>query len=428
MIPETRQKTRVVASVVASLLTSALVTLGAAGVSAGAAASSGKVQTVHYWYWEDDPAVPTVPDLISKFNATHPGIHVVGQLVPFNSYQQKLTDAVAAGDAPDAARFKDWWLGEYAHKHLLVSLTPDIHKWTFASDVVSKYWDTGRTSPTSPVYMLPDEYITFYLYYRKDWFAAAHLSPPRTFSQFVADAKKLTDPARHRYGFAMRGGGGGQDQWYAFLAAGGARLVNRHGQVVANSPKAIAVNQWYIDLVRKYHVAPPTAVSDSYPQLIADFEAGETAMMAHHIGSYTILKDALGNKLGVVPMPQANPSHPGTMGTMTGNVIFRSSPVQQAAWTFISWLSSPYAINILDHSPNAELPILKSVVDEPYFQKNPFWKVALDEEKYAHDWPPLPGVAAVSGHVWERTMDQALLGQITSRQMMDTIAATLKGK
>ncbi|MBX6353498.1 MAG: sugar ABC transporter substrate-binding protein [Thermoflavifilum sp.] len=420
-----RRQTRVVISSL-TVLMMILVTACGTSNSGSNTTATNQVQTVNYWYWLDDPSHNTIQDLIDQFNMTHPNIHVVGRLIPFNNYQQTLINAVSSGNAPDAARFKDWWVGQFAQNHLLTPLDSYTKQWQYTSDILPQYWDTGRTSSSSPIYMLPNEYITFYLYYRKDLFAKAHLTPPKTFDEFLSDAQKLTDPAKHQYGFAMRGGAGGQDQWYAFMLAGGARMVDSNGNIVVNNQKAVQVNQWYIDLFRKYHVAPPSSVTDSYAQLLADFENGTVAMMAHHIGSYALLQQKLGDNLGVVPMPQADPSNPATMGSMSGNVIMDSSQHKTAAWTFISWLSSPTAIDVLDRSTNAQLPVLQSVANEPFFQSNTGWKVAIEEEKYAHVWPPLPGVGAVSGHVWEQTMDQALLGQISSQQMLDQIAATLK--
>jgi ABC-type glycerol-3-phosphate transport system substrate-binding protein len=54
--------------------------------------------------------------------------------------------------------------------------------------------------------------------YRKDWFAQEGLKPPTTFDDFLTVAK-------NKYGFGLRGGGW-QDQWLAFMVAGGARLVD----------------------------------------------------------------------------------------------------------------------------------------------------------------------------------------------------------
>ncbi len=415
----------------ATIAFSSFTLLGSIGLTQNSAFAQTKKEvskpvTVTYWYWLDDPSQNTTQELINKFNATHPGVHVVGRLIPSSNFQQTLINAAASGSLPDTSRFHDWWVGQFATNKLLAPLDSYRQHWAFNKDIAQRYWNTGKTGTNSPIYMIPNEYITFYLYYNKAMFSQAHLTPPKTFQQFQTDAIKLTNPAKHRYGFAMRGGSGGQDQWFAFMLAGGAEMVNNQGNVVINSTKAVSINQWYINLFEKYKVAPPSAVTDSYAQLLADFENGTVAMFAHHIGSYSLLKQALGNKLGVIPLPQSNPKHPATLGSMNGNVIFNSSTNKAADWTWISWLSSPAAINILDRSVNAQLPVLTSVAKEPYFQNQLAWKIAIDEESYATDWPPLPGVGAVSGHVWQQSMDQALLGQVSSKQMVDTIATALQ--
>jgi multiple sugar transport system substrate-binding protein len=385
---------------------------------------------VNYWYWLDDASNNTMEELIQKFNQSHPDIQVVGRMIPFSDYQQTLINSYSTNALPDAARFKDWWIGQFTENKLLEPLDEYTKNWEYRGDIDDVFWNTGRTAdPNSPVYMMPHQYITFYLYYRKDLFEQANLQPPKTFDEFLNAAKKLTDPSKQRYGFAYRGGSGGQDQWYAFMLAGGARMVDDQGNIVINNEKAVEVNNWYLDLFRKYKVAPPTAISDSYAQLMAGFQAGTTAMMAHHIGSYETLHKALGDKLGVVPMPQADPAHPATMGTMTGNVMFSSSKNKEATWTFLSWLSGPEATDILSKSTNGQLPVLKSLTSKPEYQsRNEGWKVALESEKFAHVWPPLKGVGTIAGHTWKDNSDLALFNKIDSKQMLDEIAKALQEK
>lgn len=400
----------------------------ASSPSASLPAAGGQKVTIDYWYWVDDAQNDTIAQLIDKFNAEHPDIQVVGRLVPFNEFQQTLINAYASNDLPDASRFKDWWVGQFAENNLLEPLDGYIQNLEYKDDIDEPFWKTGKTAdPNSPVYMMPHQYITFYLYYRKDLFEQAGLNPPRTFDDFLNAAIKLTDPAKGQYGFAYRGGGGGQDQWYAFMLAGGARMLDENGNVIINNAKGVEVNQWYLDLVKKHKVAPPTAASDSYAQILAGFQAGTTAMMAHHIGSYETLYQTHGDKLGVVPIPQADPNNPATMGTMTGNVLFATSDQKDAAWTFLAWLSGPEATDILSKSTNGQLPVLKSLTDKPeYRERNEGWKVALESERFAITWPPLEGVGKIAGSVWKENNDLALFGQITSQQMMDAIAQALK--
>lgn len=382
---------------------------------------------VRYWLWLDDPTEPMFDQLVKDFNTTHPGIRVEYQLVPLSEYHDKLVTALAAGSGPDAGRFKDWWLGEFVKLNALEPLTNSIGRWPGRGDVIENLWNTGKITDTGPVYMMPHQFITFYLYYRKDWFAQASLKPPATFDEFLAAAKKMTDPAKNQYGFGLRGGAGGQDQWLAFMVGGGARMVDGQGRVIINSPEAVKVNQWYIDLFRVHKVAPPSAPTDAYAQVLGAFQAGNTAMMAHHVGSSVLVTQKLGAaNVGVLPIPAADPAKPATMATMSGNVVFATSKQKEAAFTFISWLSETTPMDKWSGSRQGQLPVLKSVARLPRYTENVFFKVSLDGANYAIAWPPLPGVGYVSAQAWQANMQRALLGQISSKDMLDEIARALQ--
>ena len=75
----------------------------------------------------------------------------------------------------------------------LEPLANSIGKWQGRGDVIDNLWETGKITAAGPVYMLPHQFITFYTYYRKDWFAQAGLKPPTTFDDFLTAAKKLTE-------------------------------------------------------------------------------------------------------------------------------------------------------------------------------------------------------------------------------------------
>ncbi len=382
---------------------------------------------VRYWLWLDDPTEPMFDQLVKEFNATHPGIKVEYQLVPLNEYHDKLVTALAAGSGPDAGRFKDWWLGEFVKLNALEPLANSIGRWPGRGDVIENLWNTGKITATGPVYMMPHQFITFYLYYRKDWFSQAGLKPPATFDEFLAAAKKLTDPVKNQYGFGLRGGGGGQDQWLAFMVAGGARMVDAQGKVVINNPEAVKVNQWYIDLFRTHKAAPPSAPTDAYAQVLGAFQSGNTAMMAHHVGSSVLVTQKLGaGNVGVLPIPAADPARPATMATMSGNVLFAASKQKEAAFAFISWLSETAPMDKWSGSRQGQLPVLKSVAKLPRYTENVFFKVSLDGANYAVAWPPLPGVGYVSAQAWQANMQRALLGQISSKDMLDEIARALQ--
>ena len=411
---------------------SALLALAILGVVllTGGAMESAPAQSptvVRYWLWLDDPTEPMFDQLVKEFNATHPAIKVEYQLVPLSEYHDKLVTALAAGAGPDAGRFKDWWLGEFVKLNALEPLTSSVGRWPGRGDIFENLWETGKITAAGPVYMMPHQFITFYLYYRKDWFAQAGLKPPTTFDDFLTAAKKLTDPVKNQYGFGLRGGAGGQDQWLAFMVAGGARLVDAQGKVIVNNADAVKANQWYIDLFRVHKVAPPSAPTDAYAQVLGAFQSGTTAMFAHHVGSSVLVTQKLGAvSVGVVPVPATDPKKPATMATMAGNVVFAASKQKEAAFTFISWLSETAPMDKWSGSRQGQLPVLKSVAKLPRYTEDVFFKVSLEEANYAIAWPPLPGVGYVSAQGWQANMQRALLGQISSKDMLDEIAKALQ--
>jgi len=383
-------------------------------------------EVVKYWMWLDDPTDRTVWEMVEEFNTANPEIKVEIENIPLKDYHDKLVTALSAGAGPDVARFKDWWLGEFHEAGLLEPLSEYIANWPGKDDVIPNLWNTGKIPGEEEIYMMPHQFITFYLYYRRDWFQEAGLKPPVTFDDFLKAAQTLTDPEANRYGFGLRGGSGGQDQWLAFMVAGGARVVDETGNIVINSEKAVAVNQWYIDLYRKYKVAPPSAPTDDYARITGAFKAGITAMIAHHVGSSVIMTEALGDKVGVTHIPVADPANPATMATMSGNVIFATSKVKDAAFKFLSWITETEQMDRWSRSRNGQLPVLKSVAAMDYYNQNEFFRISLEAADFAITWPPLPGVGYVAASVWQVNMQRALLGEISSKEMLDAIAEALK--
>ena len=101
-----------------------------------------------------------------------------------------------------------------------------------------------------------------YRYYRADLLKAAGVEPPKTFEEFAAAAKALTKS--DIFGFGMRGGGGGHDNWGPFVLGGGASFAK--GGMVWE--KALAANRAYVSLFRDAKVVPPSAPTDGFRQIV----------------------------------------------------------------------------------------------------------------------------------------------------------------
>ncbi|HET9000951.1 MAG TPA: extracellular solute-binding protein, partial [bacterium] len=69
--------------------------------------------TVTYWQYFFESKVKLMDVLIKQFEAQNPGIHVVQETFPYDSYNQKVASAVPAGQGPDVVNLFYGWLPLY---------------------------------------------------------------------------------------------------------------------------------------------------------------------------------------------------------------------------------------------------------------------------------------------------------------------------
>jgi multiple sugar transport system substrate-binding protein len=410
-----------------TFLSLALAGSAAAGLSLSGCGSdaSSDASVLNYWLWQDDATDQTWQQLADQFNQSQTDFKVQLQVIPLAQYQDKLVGALSSGGGPDACRFKDWWLGQLVEQNAIASLDDQLSGWADKSDVVPALFATGKVPGKETLYMLPHQYTTLYMYYRKSYFDKAGLSAPKTHADVLSACAKLTDPSAKRFGLDVRGGGGGQDQWAAWMFSGGARFVDPTGAITMADAKAVSVNADYLSIESSLKAAPPGSTTAAFAQVLANFSGGSTAMMIHHPGSLSGLRDAFKDDLGVVPLPSADAAQPSTLGTMSGNVILEASKKKVQAWKWISWLATKEPMLIMSKSKQGQLPVLSSAQADTKYTSDPALKVAIAAQKTAVSWPALPGTGVVANKSWGPTIQAAFLGSTDSATMLNALAKDL---
>jgi multiple sugar transport system substrate-binding protein len=262
--------------------------------------------------------------------------------------------------------------------------------------------------------------VVLYLYYRVDMFQQAGLQPPRTAADFLAAARATT--REQVFGFGMRGGGGGQDNWGAFVLGGGANF-QRGGMI---SEAARAANRWYVALHREHRVVPPSAPTDGFRQIVDGFKAGRTAMIIHHIGSSAEMVGALGDRVSAVRVPETPGQRGWTQFGDESNAIFASSRNKEAAFRWISWLSTGEN-NAMHARLSGQLPIAASAAATWEGHQKRFVDASVASLPIAGVLPDSPKTADFATTVWPQNMQRALLGQISPDDMMATIERHYQG-
>ncbi|MFG2605818.1 ABC transporter substrate-binding protein [Streptomyces sp. NPDC048514] len=173
----------------------ALLTTACTGQSgSGATDDVSKDTTINFWHaWSAPNEVKAVRSLVAGFEKAHPNIHVniVG-----NMTDDKINQALRSGGgkAPDViSSFTTNNVGKFCSSGALVDLNPFFEKsgidpeTTFPKPM-NEYTQFDGNRCTAP--LLGDAYG---LYYNKTAFEKAGIAnPPRTWSEFEADARKLT--------------------------------------------------------------------------------------------------------------------------------------------------------------------------------------------------------------------------------------------
>ncbi len=190
VMPEVIRKTAFVLTASLALLTTACTGQS----SSGANDDTSKETTINFWHaWSAPTETKAVNALIAGFEKAHPNIHVN---VVANMTDDKINQALRTGGdkAPDViSSFTTNNVGKFCSSGALVDLNPFFEKagidpGTTFPKAMNEYTQYAGNRCTVP--LLGDAYG---LYYDKTAFAKAGIkNPPRTWSEFEADAKKLT--------------------------------------------------------------------------------------------------------------------------------------------------------------------------------------------------------------------------------------------
>ncbi|MBW8319131.1 MAG: sugar ABC transporter substrate-binding protein [Arenimonas sp.] len=386
------------------------------GVALGAmlAAGSAQADTVRFWYHFDNPENP-MADLVKRFEAANPDIKIEAENVPWNSYYDQLYTSLVGGNAPDAAMVKLFAQPRLAEMGALEPIGERIDAWPGKADLLDNLLELNKGSDGNQYY-LPIQYVVLYLYYRADLFEQAGLKAPTTCEEFRDAAIKLTK-VPDTYGFGLRGGKGGWDQWGAFVLSQGAEL--KPGGLTGD--KAVAANQWLIDLFQKDKVIPPSAPNDGFQEITGAFKSGKTAMTIHHIGSSNDMVKALGDKVSAVPVPECGGGHWTSYGDES-LAIFSSSQAKDSAWKWISFLAEGQN-NVEFNKATGQMTVTQSGAADWKLHERRFVDATVNSLPFAHVLPQNTATSEFVNTAWQTNMQQALTGQITSKQMMEQLEA-----
>ena len=351
---------------------------------------------------------------IKSFNESQSAYRIDARLVPANQLVAELIKAVATGSVPDLVTLDNPVVASFAAQGSLLDLTDRVSKSKLIKpDVYFKGpWASGLWQ--GHIFAVPRDANTLVLCYNADMFRAKGLdpaSPPKTWSDLVADAAKLTDPTKHVFGFGFSAmqAEEGVFQWLPFLYQAGGSIDH------LDSPEAAESLQLLVDFV-KSGSASLDVLNERQYEVTNTFMAGNTAMAP--CGPWELprlQKDAKFDwRLSLLPVKDGKNIHASSLGGYDW-VVPKDAQDPDGAFAFIEFMAQP---SIVSNGWNTgRLPPRTDIVIA-----NPQWPqaYAIYHEQLATARPrgPHPQWPDIS-----RPMQTAIQEAITGRQ---TPAAALK--
>ena len=298
---------------------------------------------------QNDQFAAVLAALAPEF-AEKTGANVKVDILDYGSLLTKTTaDFVGHTAGYDLITMDIVWAGQYAENGYTVDLT----------DWVKRDADELKLNDIYPTLLnalghYGDKQVAFpfagyanVLAYRKDLLDAAGLQPPKTMEEMTADAYKLTDPAKHIFGFVANGQKGpavAQD-WMQYNTEMGGSILGPDGKPALDSEANVKSLTVYRDLFQK--AAPPGAVNYDWGGREESFRQGLVALMQTWSvgapGYYDPATSKIVDKVAIAPAPRGAglPQLYGIGGWGLAINADISDKQKQAAWAFIKWLDSP---------------------------------------------------------------------------------------
>jgi multiple sugar transport system substrate-binding protein len=306
----------------------------ACGSSSGTSASAGGVTTLTWWdYFGYSPqADNAVKSLIQRYEAGHPNVRINRTAVGFPDFHTKLVQAAETGHFPDIAAIDNADVPVFAAQGALADMTKYLESWSQKDRYLPAVLQSTKYNGKD--YGIPFRSNTTALWYNRDAFAQAGItSPPATWDELRADAKKLTTAKHSGICFSAAPTDEGTFTFLPMLWQAGGDV-----QTLGDAASVAALN-YARDLVVVDRSAPKSVLQWGQSDVGDQFGAGQCAMMFD--GPWVLGSAQKGGfAFGTAPWP-AGPA--GTAAPLGGEVWAVSRNVKNTAqvWDILSWMADP---------------------------------------------------------------------------------------
>ncbi|MCF4137732.1 sugar ABC transporter substrate-binding protein [Streptomyces sp. Tue 6430] len=391
---------------------------------------SGKGKIV---FWDNNGGVRTDiwKQVIADFEKANPDIDVEYVGIASTEYQSKVDTAIQGGGLPDVGGITASMAASIAAQDALEPLDGRLAKSPLNGELNTSMVESLKSAGGGDaLYSIPTSANNGVLYYRTDLFKAAGLAEPTTWDAFYTAAEKLTNTGKNQFGYTIRGGAGSIAQALdAMYGQSGITSFWNGDKTTVNDPKNVEALEKYAALYKK--VTPAADLNNDFTKMVAQWDSGTIGMLNHNLGSYQDHVKAFGtDKFRGIPQPVgASGKRVQVSNPVDGIGMFKSSKNKDAAWKFIEFATSK-AENSKFNESAGQVPSNTGAAKDAWIDKAEPTKLAAQALSdgtttivqlpyYLPDW----GTISKSDN--EPNFQKVLLGKLTAKKFLDTLAEQL---
>lgn len=411
------------AAIIAGLGLAACSSSAASG-SGGGSSSSSTITLTEEDYYTSGTANTFWSAAFAEYHKLHPNVIIKRTAVPAQGYVPHLLNQAGAGNLPNLVMIDNPYVAQFAKAGALMPLQQIGSVDT--STISSSLLHDGQYQGT--LYAIPPYTNTIALFYNKKIFAAAHLSPPTTWAQMIADAKELTTPKT--YGFVVSLPAANGTAFWSFAPFLWSNAGANATQNIA-SPQAVAALSVFAQMASDGSM-PKDVVSWTNSQDVEYFQNGKAAMDLQGSWNIPSFNATKGLSYGVAQIPTRVAGQ--KLLVPTGGETFAIShsgttAQQKAALAFLQWLISPQedataAVQVGGLVPTVSTAVSQALPQEDPSQMQPFVTELQGggTERTQYVGTAYFNIADTIGNA----IDAAILGQSTPQQALNSIAGTVQ--
>ena len=348
----------------------------------GTSAATKKITLTEEDYFNTPGQTAALALYAKQFEASHPGVTIKRQYVPFANLNTKLLTQAAGHSLPNLLAVDNPFVSTMISTGQTIALS-DLKGFStkgYFPAIIKEGLDNGK------YYSLPVAGAnSIALMYNVAMLKAAHVSPPKTWAQLRSVAKTLT--TSDHYGIALTCEAAEDTTWQwepFFWTNGGAATFSN----VSGAPGVQALTLWR-QLISDGSASKSCLTWSQTPAASTQFIDGKAAMMVNgpwNFPTMNLAKQFYGKQFGVVPVPtRVAGQH--VVVPLGGEdwMVSKSggSAAQQLAFDYIQGMQTP-AMELQLAKLFGYLPAKTSVAQTYITQAGPEWSVYVNQTLYAH--------------------------------------------